>query len=151
MLVAVKMNHYKALGLSRQATTEEVKVAYKQKVLTEHPDKGGTKERFQAVQQAYEVLMDPVKRAQYDRTAFPLKLQPIPAFRPNPMPSYPAPPSRPVPTPSHRDPSLRPPASLPLGPIPRMTKGEFAALQRSIAMPTGLANLFTQIANSSPR
>ena len=64
-------DHYSTLGLDSsnkaKITLEEVKAAYKKKVLTEHPDKGGTKERFQALQTAYEVLSDTGKRASYDR------------------------------------------------------------------------------------
>lgn len=57
---------YDILGLQRNATEEEIKSAYKRKALEHHPDKGGNKEEFQRVKEAYETLIDPVKRQQYD-------------------------------------------------------------------------------------
>jgi DnaJ family protein A protein 2 len=46
---------------------DEIKKAYRQKALKEHPDRGGDKEKFQAIQQAYEVLFDKEKRDLYDK------------------------------------------------------------------------------------
>jgi DnaJ family protein A protein 2 len=60
---------YVRLGIGREATDDEIKRAYKKAVLTAHPDKpGGSKEKFQAVHEAFKVLSDPVARAEYDRT-----------------------------------------------------------------------------------
>lgn len=59
---------YKRLGISKSATPDEIKKAYRKLALSKHPDRGGDKEEFQAIQQAHEVLMDPQKRAAYDAT-----------------------------------------------------------------------------------
>lgn len=59
---------YKRLGVSKAAKPEEIKKAYHKLALSKHPDRGGDKEEFQAIQQAHEVLMDSQKRAVYDAT-----------------------------------------------------------------------------------
>ena len=59
---------YAALGVEKAATQDEIKRAYRKQALECHPDRGGSKETFQEVQAAYEVLSDPQKRAQYDAT-----------------------------------------------------------------------------------
>jgi curved DNA-binding protein len=59
-------DHYQTLGLSRTATAEEIKRAYRRLASQHHPDKGGDTQQFQAIQQAYDVLSDPEKKSQYD-------------------------------------------------------------------------------------
>lgn len=60
-------DHYATLGVARNATPEEIKKAYRKLASVHHPDKaGGDKTRFQAIQQAYDTLSDPGKRAQHD-------------------------------------------------------------------------------------
>jgi len=59
---------YSALGISRDASVEEIKRAYRKEALTNHPDRGGDKEKFQQLQAAYEVLSNPERRAAYDHT-----------------------------------------------------------------------------------
>jgi DnaJ homolog subfamily A member 2 len=59
---------YKRLGVSKAAKPDEIKKAYHKLALSKHPDRGGDKEEFQAIQQAHEVLMDSQKRAAYDAT-----------------------------------------------------------------------------------
>lgn len=61
------MTYYDELGLTKDVNQEEIKYAYRRKASEHHPDKGGEKERFQRVQKAYEVLNDPVTKANYDR------------------------------------------------------------------------------------
>ena len=66
-----KQNYYSLLGLTRDASQEEVKRAYHEAALKLHPDKNtaaGETELFLGVQQAYEVLSNPVRRKQYDAT-----------------------------------------------------------------------------------
>ena len=53
---------YETLGVSKTATAAEIKKAYRQAALKEHPDRGGNKERFQEIQQANEWLSDANKR-----------------------------------------------------------------------------------------
>jgi curved DNA-binding protein len=60
------MDHYTTLGVARNATTDEIKKAYRKLASQHHPDKGGDKTKFQQVQEAYSVLSDPEKRASYD-------------------------------------------------------------------------------------
>ena len=60
------MDYYNILGISRTASPEEIKKAYKKKVMQHHPDRGGDKETFQKVSEAYEILSNSDKRSAYD-------------------------------------------------------------------------------------
>jgi DnaJ family protein A protein 2 len=60
---------YEVLRLKKGASDEEIRKAYKVRSLETHPDKpGGSKEEFQTVNQAKQILMDPQLRADYDAT-----------------------------------------------------------------------------------
>lgn len=59
-------DHYQTLGISRSANQDEIKRAFRKLASQHHPDKGGDTKRFQEIQQAYDVLGDPEKRAAYD-------------------------------------------------------------------------------------
>lgn len=67
-------DYYTILGVSRDASQEEIKKAFRRLVHEHHPDKHkGDKEqeeRFKRVNEAYEVLKDPDKRAKYDRFGY---------------------------------------------------------------------------------
>lgn len=64
-------DHYETLGVSRQATPDEIQKAYRQMARKHHPDLNPNdtkaKEKFQQVQAAFDVLNDPQKRELYDR------------------------------------------------------------------------------------
>ena len=64
---------YEELGLKNNATNSEIKSAYRQLVKKHHPDAGGEKDRFIAIQIAWETLNDPIKKEKYDKTFFSLK------------------------------------------------------------------------------
>lgn len=59
---------YEILGVDRDATHEEIQKAYRKAAKETHPDAGGDAEAFKKVSEAGEILCDPVKRAQYDRS-----------------------------------------------------------------------------------
>ncbi len=63
-------NYYEVLGVKNYATFDQIRRAYKRSAHKIHPDKNDhpeAKENFQRLNQAYETLSDPVKRAQYDK------------------------------------------------------------------------------------
>ena len=63
-------DYYESLGISKTATQEEIKKAYRKLALEYHPDRNKTKEgeeKFKEVTKAYEVLGDPKKRQTYDQ------------------------------------------------------------------------------------
>lgn len=62
------MDYYELLGVSKSATDDEIKKAYRKLAHQYHPDKtGGDAEKFKKINEAYQVLGTPEKRAQYDR------------------------------------------------------------------------------------
>jgi DnaJ-class molecular chaperone len=60
-------NPYQILGVNRDATTDEIKRAYRKLASQHHPDKGGDKAKFQEIQSAYDTIGDPQKRNFYDQ------------------------------------------------------------------------------------
>src|SRR6478735_12404573 len=69
--MATKRDFYEVLGIARTATPEEIKKAYRQLALKNHPDKNPgdpeAERRFKEGAEAYEVLSDQSKRQRYDR------------------------------------------------------------------------------------
>ncbi len=59
---------YELLGVSSDATTDQIRSAYRTLSKNLHPDRGGTAPFFRQLQQAHETLADPVRRADYDRS-----------------------------------------------------------------------------------
>ncbi len=62
-----RKDYYKILGVSRSASSEDIKKAYYKLAHKYHPDKGGDPEKFKEINEAYQILSDKEKRAQYDR------------------------------------------------------------------------------------
>jgi molecular chaperone DnaJ len=61
-------NYYDLLGVSKGASQDEIKKAFRKLAHQHHPDKsGGDEEKFKEINEAYSVLSDPEKRAQYDQ------------------------------------------------------------------------------------
>src|SRR6476620_6888954 len=69
--MASKRDYYEILEVSRTATASEIKKAYRKVAMQYHPDRNpgdkAAEEKFKEAAEAYEILSDADKRAQYDR------------------------------------------------------------------------------------
>ena len=69
-MMSEKRDYYEVLGLSKGASEEEIKKAYRKMAKKYHPDinkEPGAEEKFKEINEAYEVLSDPQKKATYDQ------------------------------------------------------------------------------------
>jgi DnaJ-class molecular chaperone len=62
------MSLYEKLGISKDASKDDIKKAFRKLAVTHHPDKGGNEEKFKEISHAYEVLTDDEKKRHYDLT-----------------------------------------------------------------------------------
>jgi molecular chaperone DnaJ len=63
----MKKDYYEILGVAKNASIDEIKKAFYKLAHKHHPDKGGDAEKFKEANEAYQVLSDEKKRAQYDQ------------------------------------------------------------------------------------
>lgn len=71
--MAAKRDYYEVLGLSKGATEDEIKRAFKRLAIKYHPDRNkdpDAGDKFREINEAYQVLSDPNKRAAYDAGGF---------------------------------------------------------------------------------
>ena len=66
-----KRDYYEVLGLSKGASSDEIKKAYRKLAVKYHPDKNpddkASEEKFKEIGEAYEALSDPEKKSAYDQ------------------------------------------------------------------------------------
>ena len=77
MSIAEKRDYYEVLGIAKDAGQKTIKDAFRALALKYHPDRNkeaGSEERFKEIAEAYAVLSDPKKRAEYDARGFPSDL-----------------------------------------------------------------------------
>ena len=69
--MAEKRDYYEVLGVSRDASAEDIKKAYRKMALKYHPDRNpgdaAAEEKFKEAAEAYDVLSNPDKKARYDK------------------------------------------------------------------------------------
>ena len=68
------MNYYQILEIPRSASSTEIRIAYKRLAMQYHPDRNAgdkqAEEKFKVINEAYQVLSDPLKKSRYDSSNF---------------------------------------------------------------------------------
>jgi curved DNA-binding protein len=59
-------DYYNALGVNEDASNAEIKKSFRKLAQKHHPDRGGQEEKFKEINEAYDTLKDPQKKAEYD-------------------------------------------------------------------------------------
>jgi molecular chaperone DnaJ len=79
----MRKNYYLILRLSPEATSDQIRSAYRRRALELHPDLTGfDSDQFLELQEAYDVLSDPVRRRDYDRETEEIPIRRMDAMRP---------------------------------------------------------------------
>lgn len=65
--MTTKRDYYEVLGVSKNASADEIKKAFRRAAVEHHPDRGGDEAKFKEINEAYEVLKDESKRKRYDQ------------------------------------------------------------------------------------
>ncbi|MDQ5953349.1 MAG: molecular chaperone DnaJ, partial [Patescibacteria group bacterium] len=66
--MSTKRDYYDVLGVSKEASADEIKKAFRRLAVQHHPDKeSGDETKFKEINEAYEVLKDSEKRKRYDQ------------------------------------------------------------------------------------
>ena len=91
MTSSAQPNFYELLGISQHATTDEIRVAWRETARRLHPDTAGdgSSDAFLAARQAYETLSDAKARRQYDVEQLAVRLRASTNARYTPPPSPP--------------------------------------------------------------
>jgi curved DNA-binding protein CbpA len=99
-------SYYELLQVSTTADLEIITAAYRALIRRHHPDRNpspSAEATTKRLNEAWEILSDPAKRAEYDRTfAAGSSSRPVPPRRPPNQPTQETPPSRPKPSPPPR-------------------------------------------------
>ncbi|MCB2376373.1 J domain-containing protein [Hymenobacter sp. BT635] len=93
-------NHYHTLGVSEQATADDIRRAYRKLVLLTHPDRTtdpAAHQQFLLINEAYDVLSSPARRQGYDALLWAHRNPPRPASQPPPPAAAPRRPTAPNP------------------------------------------------------
>jgi len=72
-MTTTQRDYYEILGVARDADQKSIKNAFRSLAMKYHPDRSkepGAEEKFKEIAEAYAVLSDPKKRAQYDAGGF---------------------------------------------------------------------------------
>ena len=76
----MKKQYYITLGVSEDATQDEIKKAYRKLATEHHPDKGGDSAVFNEITEAYQCLCNEVTRTQYDKGEYTLEQRILDVF-----------------------------------------------------------------------